>query len=134
MQSKYTVNGNLKDDTGYHETGDIVLKNDDEAAPLLAIGRLEPFIEDTMTASGTGSQNMVATPDGFPQHDTMTASKVDVQPDSQSQPVAAAAPATETVTQPVADANPDAAQQTPPQTASKQPTQEQVAQDMAQLG
>jgi hypothetical protein len=105
MQKKYIVDGNLKDDTGYHATGDMLLMDEDQAAPLVAIGRLKPAVEDITPPQ----ESAPAVPDGFPQRDIPAAP-----------PQSAPAPAQQAV--PQVD---------PQQT--KQPTPEQIAKDMEQV-
>ena len=107
MQKKYIVDGNLKDDTGYHITNDIILMDEEQAAPLVAIGCLKPAVEDITPPQAP------AAPDGFPDRNV-----------NQSAP-AANAPAAQPPTPP---ANPQ------PPVPPKQPTPEQIAKDMERLG
>jgi hypothetical protein len=109
MQKKYIVDGNLKDDTGYHTTGDIMMMEEYQAVPLVAIGRLKPAVEDITPPQAPAD----AAPDGFPDRNV-----------DQAAP-AANAPAVQPPTPPV---------NVPLQTPLKQPTQEQIAKDMEQLG
>ncbi len=106
MQKKYIVDGNLKDDTGYHTTGDILLMDEAQAAPLVEIGRLKPAVEDITPPQASAP----AVPDGFPER-----SADQTPPQAQAQPAQQAVP------------------QVDPQ-QPKQPTQEQIAKDMEQLG
>lgn len=112
MQKKYIVESNLKNDTGYHNTGDIILMDEEQAAPLVAIGCLKPAVEDITPPP------VPAVPDGFPQHQ--------VVPPTAEQKPAVAEPVS---TPPANPINPV----TPPQTPPKQPTQEQIAKDMEQI-
>lgn len=123
MQNKYRViNGDIKDDTGYHTKGDIVLMNEEQAAPLLAVNHLEPLAQDTMTAHAT-PQQMVAAPDGFPDR-KLDSKESETPPAGEQIPPALNAPAVQTIAQP---AN-GQIQATP-----KQPTEEQIARDMESI-
>jgi hypothetical protein len=108
MQKKYIVDGNLKDDTGYHATGDMLLMDEDQAAPLVAIGRLKPAAEDITP------QSAPAAPDGFPDRNIGQAAPANQTPAASAQPSQHAVP------------------QVDPQ-QPKQPTPEQIAKDMEQV-
>src|SRR5207244_1508404 len=97
MQKKYIVDGNLKDDTGYHITNDIILMDEEQAAPLVAIGRLKPAVEDITPPQAP------AVPDGFPQH----------QPTNEQKP-AAESPVSDAPVAPINQVTPPA--NVPPQT------------------
>jgi hypothetical protein len=108
MQKKYIVTSNLKDDTGYHAADDIILMDEDQAAPLVEIGCLKPAVEDiTPHASPEG-------PDGFPERTVNQTPPANVPPQVPVQPVQQAVP------------------QVDPQ-RPKQPTQEQIAQTIASV-
>lgn len=117
MQQKYRViNGDLKDDTGYHNRGDLVMMEEAEAAPLVAGARLEATIQD-ITPPAEDHQTQ---PDGFPARDTMTVLPPNAPSDQQNQQTPdMLAPQQNTVTQSAAPA--------PPQNEPANPTEEQVA-------
>jgi hypothetical protein len=104
MQKRYMVDGNLKNDSQYYNTGDIIVIDEAQAAPLVAIGRLKQAVED-ITPPQASAQ---ATPDGFPQRDS------DVPPAPQQSAPAPAQPAQQAVPQ----VDPE---------QPKQPTPEEVA-------
>lgn len=115
MQNKYRViNGDIKDDTGYHAKGDVVLMDEEQAAPLLAVNHLEPVAQDTMTAH-TAPEQMVAVPDGFPERTEPVSEPTTPEPSAE------------------AIAAPDQNSQVPPETVPANPSPEQIAKDMEQV-
>jgi hypothetical protein len=69
MQKRYIVDGNLKHDTSFYTTNDVIVMEEEQAAPLVSIGRLKPADEDvTPPQAPTPAQPTPPVPDGFPQH------------------------------------------------------------------
>jgi hypothetical protein len=123
MQKRYIVDGNLKDDTGYHTTGDSILMDEDVAVPLVAIGRLTPAVADlTLPEASAQSDPEIPGGDGFPVHGINQTAPA-------SQPAAPIAPVANTPANPPANGD----EKVPVQSAPASPTPEQIARDMEQI-
>ena len=122
MQKQYIVigNGSLKHDSTYYEPGQTVLLNEEVAAPLVAMGKLQDAAEATKAPADKE-------PDGFPDH-SLDPQAPETAPETP--PAGDQGSATDT-TPPAAEGQSDEGngEQTPPAA----PTPEQIAKDMEQV-
>lgn len=141
MAKQYIVDGNLTHDRQPYKTGDKVMLEDDQAAQLLAIGRVKL---DDVQPEATSTPVTGDKPDDFPERkddmpttdqmtamktsasETMDADRVDTH--ITTTPAVAGTTDVQPVTQPTT--LPPAA----PQTHPANPTPEQIDKDMARLG
>ena len=128
MQKRYIVEGNLKHDTMVLTSGDVVVMDEAQAAPLLAIGRLKEMNEAAPAAP------VQTQPDGFPDHNLDN--KEPENPPA-NEPDAPAAESQNTP--PASESQPNegnSEQVSPQQNAPANPTNptpEQIAQELDQI-
>lgn len=119
MDKQYTVDGNLSHNNQTYKTGDPIVLNEIEAAPLLVVGRVK-LPEAPAQPQG----------DGFPQREETPAPPHQPPVEPPETPAAPEQPV-QTPQQPSIVQQPPATPQAPAQPQGGQPTPEQIAQDVA---
>src|SRR2546426_786095 len=110
MAQKYIVDGNLEHDKTSYKTGDSLMLEDDQAAPLLAIGRVKVAEEASQKVAGQPSNPGIPGGKGSP---------TNAPPPPKPAPEAAPPPAPQPPT--------------PAPAQPKQPTPEEIAATVAQV-
>jgi len=120
MAEQYMVDGNLIHDQEQYRTGDMIMLEEEQAQPLLAIGRVKPAPQDIASPQEPAAPTVTDGSDGFPIREPSAPAVNDA---------ASPAPAP---SQPVTPTTPPQMPAAP--AVPKQPTEEQIAKDMEQLG